>query len=80
MSSNLEGAGGINGQAMFIDAERRFKQLEQETKKLHEDSKKYQDAINGDTPALRLVAQSLTTKGRNVEPSNRILQSHSRNL
>lgn len=34
-------------QTIFIDAERRFKQLEQETKKLHEDSKKYQDAING---------------------------------
>lgn len=34
-------------QAIFIDAERRFKQLEQETKKLHEDSKKYQDGING---------------------------------
>lgn len=32
---------------MFIDAERRFKQLEQETKKLHEDSKKYQDSIMG---------------------------------
>jgi len=36
---------------MFIDAERRFKQLEQETKKLHEDSKKYQDAINGICPS-----------------------------
>src|SRR5271154_6695194 len=35
---------------MFIDAERRFKQLEQETKKLHEDSKKYQDSIMGTTP------------------------------
>jgi hypothetical protein len=58
MSSNLEGAGGINGQAMFIDAERRFKQLEQETKKLHEDSKKYQDAINGDTPPLYALSPS----------------------
>jgi len=36
-----------NSQAIFIDAERRFKQLEQETKKLNDDSKKYQDAING---------------------------------
>jgi amphiphysin len=36
---------------MFIDADRRFKQLETETKKLHEDSKKYQDAINGNQPA-----------------------------
>lgn len=31
--------------AVFIDAERRFQELEQETKKLHDESKKYFDAI-----------------------------------
>ncbi|EHK99961.1 BAR/IMD [Glarea lozoyensis ATCC 20868] len=33
--------------AVFIDAERRFQELETETKKLHDESKKYFDAING---------------------------------
>ncbi|MCJ1314512.1 hypothetical protein MMC25_008194 [Agyrium rufum] len=33
--------------AVYIDAERRFQELERETKKLHEESKKYFDAING---------------------------------
>lgn len=32
---------------MYIDAERRFKELETETKKLHTESKKYSDAVNG---------------------------------
>lgn len=32
---------------VFIDAERRFTELENETKKLHEESKKYYEAING---------------------------------
>lgn len=32
---------------MYIDAERRFKELENETKKLHEESKKYSVAVNG---------------------------------
>ena len=32
---------------VYIDAERRFQELEKETKKLHDDSKKYFDAING---------------------------------
>lgn len=32
---------------VYIDAERRFKELETETKKLHEESKKYSKAING---------------------------------
>ena len=31
---------------MYIDAERRFQELESETKRLHEESKKYFDAIN----------------------------------
>ncbi|KAK7897156.1 BAR adaptor protein Hob1 [Exophiala xenobiotica] len=33
--------------AVYIDAERRFAELESETKKLHDESKKYFDAING---------------------------------
>jgi amphiphysin len=33
--------------AVFIDAERRFQELETETKKLHDESKKYFEAING---------------------------------
>ncbi|KAI1662679.1 BAR domain-containing protein [Daldinia decipiens] len=32
---------------VFIDAERRFQELEVETKHLHDESKKYSDAING---------------------------------
>ncbi|KAF2452923.1 BAR domain-containing protein [Lineolata rhizophorae] len=32
---------------VYIDAERRFQELEKETKKLHDESKKYFDAING---------------------------------
>lgn len=33
--------------AVFIDSERRFQELETETKRLHDESKKYFDAING---------------------------------
>lgn len=33
--------------AVFIDAERRFQELETETKKLHDESRKYFDAIKG---------------------------------
>ncbi|OJJ44354.1 hypothetical protein ASPZODRAFT_101372 [Penicilliopsis zonata CBS 506.65] len=33
--------------AVYMDAERRFQELEKETKKLHDESKKYFDAING---------------------------------
>ncbi|PQE21068.1 bar domain-containing protein [Rutstroemia sp. NJR-2017a WRK4] len=33
--------------AVYLDAERRFQELETETKKLHDESKKYFEAING---------------------------------
>jgi len=33
--------------AVYLDAERRFQELESETKKLHDESKKYFEAING---------------------------------
>jgi amphiphysin len=39
--------GDITKDAIFIDAERRFQDLETETKKLHDDSTKYTQAING---------------------------------
>ncbi|KAG8526661.1 uncharacterized protein KY384_008090 [Bacidia gigantensis] len=39
--------GEVTKDAVFIDAERRFQELEKETKKLHDESKKYFDAING---------------------------------
>ncbi|KAF2140561.1 uncharacterized protein K452DRAFT_288643 [Aplosporella prunicola CBS 121167] len=39
--------GEITKDAVYVDAERRFEELEKETKKLHEQSKKYFDAING---------------------------------
>jgi len=39
--------GEITKDAIYIDAERRFQELETETKKLHTESKKYFDAING---------------------------------
>lgn len=39
--------GEITKDAVYLDAERRFDELETETKKLHEESKKYFGAING---------------------------------
>ncbi|KAK5148789.1 hypothetical protein LTR04_000506 [Oleoguttula sp. CCFEE 6159] len=39
--------GEITKDAVYVDAERRFQELETETKKLHDESKKYFDAING---------------------------------
>jgi amphiphysin len=38
--------------AVYLDAERRFQELEKETKKLHDESKKYFDAINGIWPPV----------------------------
>ncbi|KAH8724179.1 reduced viability upon starvation protein [Phaeosphaeriaceae sp. PMI808] len=39
--------GEITKDPIYIDAERRFEELEKETKRLHDESKKYFDAING---------------------------------
>ena len=39
--------GEITKDAIYIDSERRFAELEKETKKLHDESQKYFDAING---------------------------------
>ncbi|KAF2397725.1 reduced viability upon starvation protein-like protein [Trichodelitschia bisporula] len=38
--------GEVSKDPVYIDAERRFQELESETKKLHDESKKYFDAIN----------------------------------
>lgn len=35
--------GEITKDAIYVDAERRFEELETETKKLHDESKKYMD-------------------------------------
>jgi amphiphysin len=67
--------GDITKDAVYIDAERRFAELETETKKLHDESKKYFDAINGQrTPTI--FKSDILTRYRHVEPPNRILQSH----
>ncbi|KAK7514076.1 BAR domain-containing protein [Phyllosticta citriasiana] len=39
--------GEISKDPVYIDAERRFQELEKETKKLHEESQKYFESING---------------------------------
>ncbi|KAK4556981.1 BAR adaptor protein Hob1 [Recurvomyces mirabilis] len=39
--------GEITKDAIYIDAERRFEELEKETKKLHDESQKYFQSING---------------------------------
>ncbi|TKA80764.1 hypothetical protein B0A55_02703 [Friedmanniomyces simplex] len=39
--------GDLTKDAIYIDAERRFADLETETKRLHDESRKYFDAING---------------------------------
>ncbi|KAI9813483.1 MAG: hypothetical protein M1827_004159 [Pycnora praestabilis] len=44
---NIQAKGDNTKDAVYIDAERRFQELETETKKLHDESKKYFDAING---------------------------------
>lgn len=47
----VKGKVGMGGDrtndAIYIDADRRFKELETETKRLHEDAKKYSQAVNG---------------------------------
>ncbi|ORY87763.1 putative BAR adaptor protein RVS167 [Protomyces lactucae-debilis] len=41
------GMGEHTKDGIYLDAERRFSELEAETKKLHEDAKKYSSAVNG---------------------------------
>lgn len=46
--------------AVYIDAERRFQELETETKRLHDESKKYSDAINGMLNHQIIFSQAMT--------------------
>ncbi|RCI12429.1 hypothetical protein L249_0989 [Ophiocordyceps polyrhachis-furcata BCC 54312] len=46
--------------AVYIDAERRFQELETETKRLHDESKKYFDAINGMLNHQIIFSQAMT--------------------
>lgn len=41
---------------IYIDAERRFQELERETRKLHDESQKYFNAINGTLPGPPSIA------------------------
>jgi amphiphysin len=56
--------------AVYIDAERRFQELEKETKKLHDESKKYFEAINGIANDAHDMQPLLTDCYRHVEPPN----------
>ena len=64
--------GDITKDAVYIDAERRFQELETETKKLHDESKKYFDAINGKIQ-LDLPVGSPLTPTRNAQSPDRFL-------
>ncbi|RDA92525.1 hypothetical protein CP533_4163 [Ophiocordyceps camponoti-saundersi (nom. inval.)] len=46
--------------AVYIDAERRFQELETETKRLHDESKKYFEAINGMLNHQIIFSQAMT--------------------
>ncbi|KAI5462614.1 BAR domain-containing protein [Mariannaea sp. PMI_226] len=46
--------------AVYIDSERRFQELETETKKLHDESKKYFEAINGMLSHQIAFSQAMT--------------------
>lgn len=54
--------------AVYIDAERRFAELEKETKKLHDESKKYFEAING--TFAQCWSTTVLTHCRHAEPSD----------
>lgn len=59
--------------AVYIDAERRFAELETETKKLHDESKKYFDAINGMSHSCRSATPEdhpPDSFSRHAEPPN----------
>lgn len=66
--------GDITKDAIYIDAERRFAELETETKKLHEESSKY--ALSHDLAVIDNtdIAQILQCYQRHARPPNRVLQ------
>lgn len=66
---------------MYIDAERRFQELETETKKLHDESKKYFEAINGMLTHQIEFSQAMTEiykpiSGRMSDPTSLEVQGN----
>lgn len=66
---------------MYIDAERRFDELERETKKLHDESKKYFDAINGMLNHQIEFSQAMTEvykpiSGRVSDPDSLVVEGN----
>jgi amphiphysin len=73
--------GEITKDAIYIDAERRFQELETETKKLHSESKKYFDAINGmlshQIEFSKAIAEIyLPISGRVSDPDSTIMEGN----
>ncbi|KAF3761081.1 BAR-domain-containing protein [Cryphonectria parasitica EP155] len=67
--------------AVFIDAERRFQELETETKKLHDDSKRYFDAINNMLNHQIEFSKAMTEiykpiSGRMSDPDSLVIRSN----
>ncbi|KAJ4212228.1 BAR adaptor protein Hob1 [Fusarium solani] len=67
--------------AVYIDAERRFQELETETKKLHDESKKYFDAINGMLSHQIEFSKAMTEvykpiSGRASDPDSAIVEGN----
>lgn len=67
--------------AVFIDAERRFQDLESETKKLHDESKKYFEAINSMMVHQIEFAKAMTEiynpiSGRMSDPDSLMIRSN----
>lgn len=66
---------------MYVDAERRFQELEAETKKLHEESRKYFEAINGMLNHQILFSKAMTEiykpiSGRMSDPETLKIQGN----
>ncbi|CAM1500996.1 Fc.00g101580.m01.CDS01 [Cosmosporella sp. VM-42] len=67
--------------AVYIDAERRFQELETETKKLHDESKKYFEAINGMLNHQIEFSQAMTEiykpiSGRVSDPDSMVIEGN----
>ncbi|KAF4462342.1 hypothetical protein FALBO_10845 [Fusarium albosuccineum] len=67
--------------AVYIDAERRFQELESETKKLHDESKKYFEAINGMLSHQIEFSQAMTEvykpiSGRMSDPDSIVVEGN----
>ncbi|RYP91745.1 hypothetical protein DL770_002089 [Monosporascus sp. CRB-9-2] len=67
--------------AVFIDSERRFQELEKETKHLHDESKKYFEAINGMLNHQIEFSQAMTEiykpiSGRVSDPDSLVIEGN----